>query len=129
MHSNVQTGANGRAGPPDPPRHLHPHPAEPKTRLVTASRAVAIVQIESQNAFVLQLRFNDGPVSTVDFAPFLRQARNPQTRQFLKPTRFQAYELRDGNLVWGDYEMCFAIEDLYVGAVDTQVVFNRRKQR
>ena len=86
--------------------------------------AVAVVQVEEQASYVLQLRFNDGHASTVDFGPFLRRSRNPQTRQFLDRKLFNTYKLCDGNLVWGDYDMCFAIENLYVGEVDTRATIS-----
>lgn len=79
---------------------------------------VDIVQVEEQSSYVLQLHFSDGHLSTVDFGPFLRRSQNPQTRQFLDRAMFRSYEVRDGNLVWGDYDMCFAIENLYVGSVE-----------
>jgi hypothetical protein len=34
-------------------------------------------------------------------------------RAYLDPDRFAQFELRHGELVWGDYELCFPIMDLY----------------
>jgi hypothetical protein len=34
-------------------------------------------------------------------------------RAYLDPVRFAQYELRHGELVWGDYDLCFPIMDLY----------------
>jgi hypothetical protein len=31
----------------------------------------------------------------------------------LDPVRFSQFELRHGELVWGDYDLCFPIMDLY----------------
>lgn len=93
--------------------------------LVTG-HAVAIVKVEELSPFVLQLRFNDGHTSSVDFGTFLRQSQNPQTRQFLNRALFRSYTIRDGNLVWGDYDMCFAIGDLYVGLIGTHTADAKR---
>ena len=87
---------------------------------LTKGHAVALVQVIAQGSYVLQLHFNDGHIATVDFGPFLRRSRNPQIRQFLDRARFQSFMVRDGNLIWGDYDLCFAIENLYVGTVDTR---------
>lgn len=80
-------------------------------------QAVDIVQVVEVGDFALRLTFSDGHASVVSFEPFLRRALNPQTRRFADRARFRSYTLRDGNLVWGDYEMCFSIEQLYGGSV------------
>jgi len=81
-------------------------------------QAVAIVKVEERGAQALKLHFSDGHTSIVDFGPFLRRSQNPQTRQFLDRARFSSYAVHDGNLVWGDYDMSFAIEKLYAGSVE-----------
>ncbi|MBK9783367.1 MAG: DUF2442 domain-containing protein [Betaproteobacteria bacterium] len=48
----------------------------------------------------------------VDFLPFLI-SRHPAIRAFLAPERFATYRLEYGDLVWGDFELCFPIVDLY----------------
>jgi hypothetical protein len=83
-------------------------------------RAVDIVRVAQVGDLALRLTFSDGRTTVVDFGPFLRRALNPQTRQFADRTRFRSYALRDGNLVWGNYEMCFSIEQLYGGSVGSE---------
>ena len=61
----------------------------------------------------LRLSFSDGKEQEVDFLPFLSSARHPAIRAFLAPERFAAYRLEYGDLVWGDFELCFPIIDLY----------------
>lgn len=61
--------------------------------------------------------FQDGKEQVVDFEQFLRNARNPMTRQFLDPAKFRAFALEDGDIRWGDYEMCFPVWDLYEGSL------------
>lgn len=64
-------------------------------------------------AYALQVAFADGVSRVIDFEPFLRGSRNPMIRAFLEPGRFATYEVRDGDLVWGDYELIFPVANLY----------------
>ena len=79
--------------------------------------AVDILRVDHMGRYRLELTFSDGHVSTVDLGPFLRASLNPETRRFLGEKRFKSFSLTHGNLVWGDYEMCFPIEDLYEGRI------------
>ena len=79
--------------------------------------AVDIVKADYLGRHRLELTFGDGHVSTIDFGPFLRGSLNPETRRFLAESLFKDFSLTHGNLVWGDYEMCFPIEDLYEGRI------------
>jgi hypothetical protein len=63
------------------------------------------------------LRFSDGRIVTVDFEPFLRRSRHPDVRKYLDPESFQSYRLEHGDLMWGDFELCFPIADLYEGRI------------
>ena len=76
---------------------------------------VNIVQAEPAGGYRLGLTFSDSHKTLVDLAPILERSLNPQTRQFLDAERFLSFRLEWGNLVWGDYEMCFPIEELYEG--------------
>lgn len=64
-----------------------------------------------------RLLFNDGKSRVIDFGNFLKNSLNPMTRKFLKKSNFQNYGIKYGDLVWGDYEMCFPIWDLYEGKI------------
>ncbi|MEO5339053.1 MAG: DUF2442 domain-containing protein [Magnetococcus sp. MYC-9] len=74
---------------------------------------INIVTVEQVSDFCLRLKFDDGTEQTVDFHPFLSQARHPSTRAWLDPVRFATYRLAYGNLVWGNHDLCFHIIDLY----------------
>ena len=76
-----------------------------------------IERVKRLGTYRLELAFDDGHVSVVDFGPFLRGSPNPETRLFLNPERFGRFSLIHGNLVWGDYAMCFPMEDLYEGRI------------
>lgn len=74
---------------------------------------INITAVEQVDDYALRLSFDDGVVQTVDFKPFLSLSRHPDIRAFLEPTRFATYRLEYGELVWGDYDLCFPIADLY----------------
>jgi len=80
---------------------------------------VNIVSAEHAGGYRLWLTFSDHYKTIVDIAPMLEHSMNPQTRQFLDTDRFLSFRLEWGNLVWGDYDMCFPIEELYEGHVGT----------
>ncbi len=79
--------------------------------------AVDVVRASHLERYRLEVTFGDGHVSIIDFGPFLRGSLNPETRQFLDEKRFKSFSLSHGNLIWGDYEMCFPVEDLYEGCI------------
>ena len=79
--------------------------------------AVDIVKAERVSGYRLRLEFDDGHRSLVDLGPYLNASWNPQIRKFLDETEFGRFTIVDGNLVWGDYDLCFPLEDLYEGAI------------
>jgi hypothetical protein len=74
---------------------------------------INIVTAEHVGEYRLKLSFNDGKDQVVDFFPFLSRSRHPDIRVFLDPARFTEFRLEYGDLVWGDYELCFPIMELY----------------
>ena len=67
--------------------------------------------------YALMLTFSDGTKRTVDFRAFLSGSTNPQIRGFLDPKKFASFSVERGDLVWGDWELCFPIADLYRGSI------------
>jgi hypothetical protein len=78
---------------------------------------LSIQTAESQADYKLQLQFNDGTEKTIDFQPFLNQSQHPSIRAFLQPDKFQNFRIDHGDLVWGDWDLCFPIADLYSGRI------------
>ena len=76
---------------------------------------VRIIEAKPIEDYVLWLRFDDGYARAVDFEPFLARSVHPQIRQFLNPERFHDFRVEDGDLIWGDFELCFPLADLYTG--------------
>jgi hypothetical protein len=74
---------------------------------------INITKVESVGDFALCLSFDDGTVQTVDFKPFLTLSRHPDIRAYLDPANFAAFHIEYGELVWGDFDLCFPIADLY----------------
>ena len=68
--------------------------------------------------YQLRLSFNDQTTQDIDFGPFLSQSQHPELRAFLDETRFNAYRLEYGELVWGDYDLCFPVIDLYKNQIE-----------
>lgn len=65
----------------------------------------------------LRITFSDTTHRTIDFSPFLRRSRNPLIQAYLNPAAFGRFTVKDGDLIWDDYELCFPIADLYEGRI------------
>ena len=76
-------------------------------------RIINIVSAEPAGDLGLCLRFDDGTEQVVDFKPFLSRSVHPDIRAYLDPERFAAFRIEYGELVWGDYDLCFPVIDLY----------------
>lgn len=74
---------------------------------------INILRVDPAGAYCLTLHFDDGSQQCIDFGPFLVRAIHPAIRAFLDPLRFADWHLEHGELVWGDYDLCFPIADLY----------------
>ena len=79
---------------------------------------INILSAEQDGEFRLRLRFDDGTVQTVDFKPFLLHARHADLRAWLVPQHFAKFRIEYGELVWGDYELCFPMIDLYRNQIE-----------
>jgi Protein of unknown function (DUF2442) len=72
-----------------------------------------ILRAERLGDYRLAIDFDDGTKQVVDFKPFLISAQHPEIRTFLDMSKFSAFRIEYGDLVWGDYALCFPIEDIY----------------
>jgi hypothetical protein len=84
------------------------------------SRVINIVSATQIGKHQLRLMFDDQTTQDIDFAPFLSRSQNPEIRAYLEEARFNAYHLEHGELIWGDYDLCFPIIDLYNNQIDKQ---------
>ena len=78
---------------------------------------IYIQQAEYAEDYKIRLTFSDESKRTVDFGPFLNRSQNPLIRKYLDSRQFSAFIVRDGDLIWGDYDLCFPIADLYEGHI------------
>jgi hypothetical protein len=85
------------------------------------TKHLSIAQADHVSGYKILLRFNDGREHTVDFEPFLRKALNPDLTKYRALREFKSFRLHYGNLMWGDYEMVFPLEDLYRGEISEGV--------
>jgi hypothetical protein len=79
-----------------------------------------VIEIEDAkylNGFVLKLFFSDKTMRVINLEQFLRNAKNPMTIQYLDKTKFKNFRIVYGDLVWGDYELCFPVWDLHEGKI------------
>jgi len=79
---------------------------------------INIVSAEQVGEFRIRLCFDDGTEQTVDFKNFLLQARHADIRAWLAPQQFAKFRIEYGELVWGDYELCFPMIDLYRNQIE-----------
>ena len=84
---------------------------------VAIQTAIEIQAVEPVGDYVLRLRFSDGKTVAVDFGPFLKQSQHPGIRKYLDVQLFNTYRLEQGDLMWGDFDLCFPIADLYEGRI------------
>jgi hypothetical protein len=71
-----------------------------------------ITHADYLGGYRLRLRFDDGFENVVDFGPFLQTSQHPDIRAFLDISKFRQFGLDSGNLLWGDFELCFPVADL-----------------
>ncbi len=78
-----------------------------------SNQVINIVSADLAGDYKIRLRFDDGAEQTVDFRPFLVASLHGDIRRWLNPGRFAAFRIEYGDLVWGDYDLCFPVIDLY----------------
>jgi len=66
----------------------------------------------------IQLVFDDNTAQEIDFKPFLTRSHHPDIRAYREPVCFAGFRVEYGELVWGDYELCFPVIDLYRNTIE-----------
>ena len=79
---------------------------------------INIVAADQVGDFRVHLRFDDGTEQVVDFKPFLSRSLHPDIRAWLDAAKFSEFRLEYGELVWGDYDLCFPVIDLYRNQIE-----------
>ena len=83
----------------------------------TLTEYLEIVEAKYVSGYKIRLVFNDESERVVDFGPFLKKARNPDTTDYLDVKKFKEFRIEDGDLIWGDFQMIFPITDLHRGSI------------
>lgn len=82
------------------------------------NKLISVTAAENLGECCLRITFSDGVVQDVDFRSFLQHSNHPEIRAFLDLQKFGAFTVKDGDLVWGDFELCFPVMDLYQNNLD-----------
>ncbi len=76
-----------------------------------------ILKAEYMGGYVLKLFFSEGCERTIDFSSFLENSSHPEIKKYLSIKRFKSYKLENDDLMWGDFDLIFPINDLYAGKI------------
>lgn len=90
---------------------------EARAAIRKAPKYISVKQADYVSSHKLRLRFNDMTERVMDFGPFLKQAGNPMITKYRRLKEFKAFTLKDGDVMWGDFEMIFPVWDLYRGEI------------
>ena len=82
------------------------------------STPINIISATQTGEHSMRLVFDDNTVQEIDFKPFLVRSHHPDIRAYLEPGRFADFRVEYGELVWGDYELCFPDIDLYRNTIE-----------
>jgi hypothetical protein len=80
-------------------------------------KIIKVVEARYTGGFSLNIKFSDGKVHKVDFEPFLKKSLHPEIRKYLNREEFSHYTIRDGELMWGDFDLIFPVDDLYKNTI------------
>ena len=80
-----------------------------------ATRTIKIIAARYLKDYQIEFEFDDQTKKVIDFEGFLKKAKNPMLKKYLDVAVFKNFTLRDGDIDWNDYELCFPIADIYEG--------------
>jgi uncharacterized protein DUF2442 len=83
----------------------------------TKTKYIDVLDAKYISGYKLRLTFNDGTTRVMDFEPFLCKAQHPDITKYRALRKFRSFQIVDGNLMWGDYEMIFPVWHLYRGEI------------
>jgi len=79
---------------------------------------INVVSAEVVGELRLRICFDDGVEQIVDFKSFLKDSLHTDIRAWSAPERFAQFRIEYGELVWGDYDLCFPVMDLYRNRIE-----------
>ena len=89
------------------------------------TKIINIVSATQIKEYALGVVFDDGTAHEIDFKPFLTKALHPDIGAYLEPQKFASFRIEYGDLVWGDYDLCFPIMDLYQNRIEKSASLQR----
>jgi hypothetical protein len=78
---------------------------------------INIIQANYLGGYNIELKFDDGTRQKVNFEPFLKKSLHPEIRSYLNLEKFKQFRVEYGDLILGDYELCFPVKDLYANQI------------
>ncbi len=81
---------------------------------------IQIANAQWMDKHILKLQFSDKTIQSVNFQNFLENSTHPEIRKYLKIHLFKKFKIRDGELMWGDFDLIFPIADLYHNQIEKQ---------
>ena len=82
-----------------------------------SSKIIKIKKVEYLGGCALKLWFSDGVTQSIDFESFLKNSQHPDIQKYVSSKYFTQYSLKDGELMWGDFDLIFPIMDLYKNSI------------
>ena len=77
------------------------------------TQIIPVVSATKIGEYKLRIAFDDDTTQQIDFMPFLASALHPDIRAYLDPQSFSSFRIEYVDLVWGDYDFCFPLIDLF----------------
>ncbi|TAN50270.1 MAG: DUF2442 domain-containing protein [Methylococcaceae bacterium] len=81
--------------------------------MLTEGAVINVVGAEYLHNYMLKVSFSDGAARVIDFGAFLSKSFHPQIRRYLDKSKFITFSVENGDLVWGECDLCFPVADLY----------------
>ncbi len=78
---------------------------------------IKIISAKYLGEHKIKFLFNDKKTKTVNFQPFLASSHNPHINKYLNKLLFKQFTLKNGDIHWNDFDLCFPIYDLYQGSL------------
>ena len=72
-----------------------------------------IVKVTHAGHHKLHLFFSDGKEQIIDFRPFLESSLHTEIRKYLDVKKFKKFIFKNGDLMWGDFDLIFPLMVLY----------------
>jgi hypothetical protein len=88
-----------------------------------STQIINIVSAVEMSNYCINLTFDDSTQQCVDFKSFLTNAVHPDIRAYLDPQCFSTFRIEYGELIWGDYDLCFPMMDLYCNQIEKPATF------